>query len=94
MDGQTPADTIALLARRVAQLEHDRDAHEARANAVTRDVMALSLACAWLQGHASDREITALGFDEEALEIIADRASNDVYGRLQRLGLAPAVQDD
>jgi hypothetical protein len=56
--------------------------------------MALSLCAAWLQGHASDREITALGFDEEALEIIADRASNDVYGRLQRLGLAPAVQDD
>ena len=88
------ADTIAILARRVAQLEADRDAHEARANAVTRDVMALSLACAWLQGHASDREITALGFDEEALEIIADKASNDVYGRLQRLGLAPAVKDD
>jgi hypothetical protein len=56
--------------------------------------MALSLTCAWLQGHASDREITALGFDEEALEILADKASNDVYWRLQRLGLAPAVQDD
>ena len=88
------AETIAVLARRVAQLEHDRDAHEARANGLVRDVMALSLACAWLQGHASDREITALGFDEEALEIIADKASNDVYGRLQRLGLAPAVKDD
>lgn len=87
-------ETIAVLARRIAQLEHDRDAHESRASALTRDVMALSLACAWLQGHASDREITALGFDEEALEIIADRASNDVYGRLQRLGLAPAVKDD
>jgi hypothetical protein len=56
--------------------------------------MALSLCAAWLQGHASDREIAALGFDEEALEILSDKASNDVYGRLQRLGLAPAVQDD
>ena len=88
------AETIAVLARRVAQLEHDRDAHESRANALVRDVMALSLTCAWLQGHASDREITALGFDEESLEILADKASNDVYGRLQRLGLAPAVKDD
>lgn len=88
------AETIAVLARRVSQLEADRDAHEARANALIRDVMALSLTCAWMQGHASDREITALGFDEEALEMIADKASNDVYGRLQRLGLAPAVQDD
>ena len=89
-----PQDTTSILARRVAQLEADRDAHESRANGLVRDVMALSLACAWLQGHASDREITALGFDEEALEILADKASNDVYGRLQRLGLAPAVQDD
>ena len=87
-------ETITLLARRVAQLEADRDACEARANALMRDVMALSLCAAWLQGHASDREIVALGFDEEALEIIADKASNEVYGRLQRLGLAPAVQDD
>ena len=88
------ADAISLLARRVAQLEADRDAHEARANGLVRDVMALSLATAWLQGHASDREIVALGFDEEALEIICDKASNEVYARLQRLGLAPAVQDD
>jgi hypothetical protein len=88
------AETISLLARRIASLEADREQFEARSNALMRDVMALSLCAAWLQGHASDREITALGFDEEALEIIADRASNDVYGRLQRLGLAPAVQDD
>lgn len=87
-------ETIAVLARRVAQLEADRDAWETRANAAVRDVMALSLCAAWLQGHASDREITALGFDEEALEILCDKASNEVYGRLQRLGLAPAVQDD
>ena len=87
-------ETIATLARRIAQLEEDRDAWEARANHGIRDIMALSLCAAWLQGHASDREIAALGFDEEAMEIIADRASNEVYGRLQLLGLAPAVQDD
>jgi hypothetical protein len=87
-------ETIALLARRIASLEADREQFEQRSNGLMRDVMALSLCAAWLQGHASDREIVALGFDEEALEIIADRASNEVYGRLQRLGLAPAVQDD
>jgi len=87
-------ETIATLARRISQLEEDRDRWEGRANALIRDVMALSLCAAWLQGHTSDREIVALGFDEEALEILSDKASNDVYGRLQRLGLAPAVQDD
>lgn len=87
-------ETIATLARRISQLEEDRDRWEGRANALMRDVMALSLCAAWLQGHASDREIAALGFDEESLEILSDKASNDVYGRLQRLGLAPAVQDD
>lgn len=87
-------ETIATLARRISQLEEDRDRWEGRANALMRDVMALSLCAAWLQGHASDREIAALGFDEESLEILSDKASNDVYGRLHRLGLAPAVQDD
>lgn len=85
----TAASTSELLARRVAQLEEDRDRWERVARDERRASRMRAICVAWLMGNADDVHLKALALDEESLEIIANACTDETFIELRNRGMAP-----
>lgn len=90
----TTASVSELLARRIAQLEEDRDRWQRIARDERRASRIRGICVTWLMGNADDQHLRALALDEESLEIIANRCTDEVFIELRERGMAPAVNEE
>lgn len=90
----TQATTAELLARRVAQLECDRD-HWERSYRAERSAARMRAICiAWLMGNADEPHIKALALDEESLDIVAHQCTDEIFRELRERGLSPKPAEE
>jgi hypothetical protein len=90
----TTATTAELLARRVAQLESDRD-HWERCYRAERNASRIRAICiSWLMGNAEDAHMKALALDEESLDIVAHQCNDEVFRELRERGVEPRAAED
>lgn len=86
--------TAELLARRVAQLEDDRDRWQRIAMDERRASRIRGICIAWLMGNADESHLTALALDDESLEIVANRCTDEVFIELRGRGMSPTVSEE
>jgi len=83
-----------LLARRIAQLESDRD-HWERMYRRERMASRVRAVCVcWLTGDAGDSVTKALALDDEDLEIVAHQCTDEVYREMRERGLVPKPAEE
>lgn len=90
----TTATTAELLARRVAQLECDRDHWERMYRAERRSARIRAICITWLTGDANDDTVRAFALDDESLEIVAHQCTDEVYRELRERGVEPHAAED
>ena len=90
----TTATTAELLARRVAQLEEDRDRWERIARDERRASRMRGICVAWLMGNADDAHLKALALDDESLEIVANQCTDETFIELRSRGMTPTESDE
>lgn len=90
----THADVNAILARRVQQLEDDRDRWEVRARDAQRLARIRGIVISWMAGEAQDRHLSHLALDEESLEIVAQQATDETFRELRERGMPIVVSDE
>ena len=90
----TQATTAELLARRVAQLEEDRERWERIARDERRSSRMRGICVAWLMGNADESHLKALALDDESLEIVANHCTDEVFIELRSRGMSPTASEE
>ena len=90
----TTATTEELLARRVAQLECDREHWERMYWQERRSARIRAICITWLMGNASEQHLKCLALDEESLEIVAHQCTDETFIELRDRGLSPNVAEE
>jgi len=90
----TGATTTELLARRVAQLEEDRDRWEQIARDERRASRMRGICVTWLMGNADEQHLKALALDDESLEIVANQCTDETFIELRGRGMVPATSEE
>lgn len=90
----TTATVNELLARRIAQLEDDRDRWQRIALDERRSSRLRGICVTWLMGNASEQHLKSLALDEESLEIVAHQCTDETFIELRNRGLSPNFAEE
>lgn len=90
----TQSTVSELLARRVAQLEQDRDRWQSMAMDAQRSARLRGICVCWLIGNATESHLRYLALDEESMDIVSHNCTDDVFRELRQRGLSPQETED
>lgn len=90
----THAELHTILARRVQQLEDERDRWQAQALEAQRLARIRAICVSWMAGEATDAHLGHLALDEETLEIVAQRCTDETFRELRDRGMPIQVTDE